>query len=311
MAEKPCNDRLNDIFKVVIDYRGLMLSLCVLNLINSFVASIGNLLAIHALWKSTSLSSNLRKFFLSLAFSDLAVGLFAELIYGVVLAVMLRDTGSGNHSFQYLCPTLITVLYFLATFLACASFLNVTAIAVDRLLALSLHLRYQEIVTSKRVLITLACLWATSGIFSAIFVSVYWRGSIGILILECFGLVLAAAAYCRIYQVVRYHQHKIERHLQLQYDQAVELLREKKSTMNSFCVYLVFIACYVPNLCTVMAMIGKRSSISVVAAYHGTSFFILLNSSLNPIIYCWRYREIRRIVKRRLKTLFRRTKAEA
>ena len=97
------------------------------------MASLGNFLVIRALWKSSSIPCNLRKFFISLALSDLAVGLWAELLYGAVIAVMLSETGSGNRKPpEYLCPILITFSYFLGSFLACASFLNITAIAVDR-----------------------------------------------------------------------------------------------------------------------------------------------------------------------------------
>ncbi|XP_067057604.1 melanocyte-stimulating hormone receptor-like [Acropora muricata] len=310
MAEAVCKLRLADLVKVAIQYRSFMYSLCVLNMINSLVASLGNFLVIRALWKSSSIPCNLRKFFISLALSDLAVGLWAELLYGAVIAVMLSETGSGNRKPpEYLCPSLITFSYFLGSFLACASFLNITAIAVDRHLALSLHLRYQEIVTSKRVVRALVCLWTASVIYSAVFVSVYKISSIGTIVIEVSGLLVAAVAYIRIYQVVRYHQVTIERQLQLQYEQAVELLREKKSAINCLFVYLAFVTCYLPHLCTIILMIVRSTSISLVAAYHGTAFFVLLNSSLNPVLYCWRYREIREIVKRNLNAIFRRKDA--
>ena len=238
------------------------------------------------------------------------MGLGAELLYGAVIAVMLSETGSGNRKPpEYICPSLITLSYFLASFLACASFLNITAIAVDRHLALSLHLRYQEIVTSKRVVRALVCLWTASVIYSAVFVSVYKISSVGTIVIEVSGLLVAAVAYIRIYQVVRYHQVTIERQLQLQYEQAVELLREKKSAINCLFVYLAFVTCYLPHLCSIILMIVRSTSISLVAAYHGTSFVVLLNSSLNPVLYCWRYREIREIVKRNLNAIFRRKDA--
>jgi len=34
-------------------------------------------------------------------------------------------------------------------------------------------------------------------------------------------------------------------------------------------------------------------------------FFVLLSSSLNPLIYCWWYREVRQIMKETLKKIFR------
>ena len=52
-------------------------SLCVLNFIFSSVAAFGNILVIPALRKASSMPANIKKFFLSLAVSDLAVGLFA------------------------------------------------------------------------------------------------------------------------------------------------------------------------------------------------------------------------------------------
>ena len=100
------------------------------------MATFGNILVIRALWKASSIPANIKKLFLSLAVSDLAVGLFAQLMY----AVVLRMAVNGGHNFDLLCPTILTVCYFSLLPLACASFLNVTAIAVDRLLAINLHL---------------------------------------------------------------------------------------------------------------------------------------------------------------------------
>ena len=65
-----------------------MLILCLFIVAFSAVATFGNLLAIRALCKASSIPSTLKKLFLSLAFSDLAVGLFAQLMFGAVLAAM-------------------------------------------------------------------------------------------------------------------------------------------------------------------------------------------------------------------------------
>ena len=48
----------------------------------------------------------------------------------------------------------------------CASILGVLVHSVDRFLAVYLHLRYQEIVTPKRVVSTLILSWVISIIFS-------------------------------------------------------------------------------------------------------------------------------------------------
>ena len=112
---------------------------------------------------------------------------------------------------------MLTLCHFAVFLLACASFLNVTAIAVDRLLALSLHLRYQELVTSKRVT-ALVCLWLTSGVAAVIYL--HSRSNIVTTIFQFIGLFLTTVVYVRIYKVVIYHHNQIQSQLQLQNGEA-------------------------------------------------------------------------------------------
>ena len=305
MATKFCTYRMEELTQLVRFKETLILTLCVLNLFFSLVATLGNLLVIRALWKASSIPPTIRQLLLSLAFSDLAVGLFAQSMRGVIIAVMLRMATNGNYNSDFLCPTILTISLFSTFFLACASFLNITAIAIDRLLAISLHLRYKEIVTSKRVIIALVSLWITSGVAASIFILLHNHNGIAVVIVELVGLLLATVAYIRIYKVVKYHRNQIQSQLQSPSVQATELLREKKSALNSLFVYIVFVTCYLPQFCSIMLSQTVNFGISSFAANHATHFFILLNSSLNPIVYCWRYREIREIVKNTVKKIFR------
>ena len=269
-----------------------LFSLCVLNFVFSPVATLGNALAIRALWKASSLPANLRKLLLSLAFSDLAVGLFAHTTYAVVLVI------SKTLNLDVLCPL---ILYFsLSKLVVIASFLNVTAIAVDRLLAVSLHLRYAELVTSKRVTITLVAIWLTSCVFSLVplIKSKYYVVAVIIISTD---FLLTTFAYVRVYMVARYHQNQIQAQFQQRNAEAMVLLRERKSALNVVYIYIVFVACYLPHLCSRFAdaITGKLSVLSMF-----TLFFVFLNSSLNPLVYCWRYREVRQIMKDALKKIF-------
>ena len=58
------------------------------------LTSLANLLVIRALWKASSVRANLKRLFLNLAVSDFAVGLFSQLMIGVIIAVMLHKKGS-------------------------------------------------------------------------------------------------------------------------------------------------------------------------------------------------------------------------
>ena len=294
MAAQFCSYKLGELEQLVQHYGTSALAFCVMNFVFSLVATLGNLSVIHALWKASSISATIKKFFLSLAFSDLAVGLFVQLMYGVIIAAVLRMAANGDYTFDLLCPTSLTVFHFSMFLLACASFLNLTAIAVDRLLAISLHLRYQELVTSKRVVMALMSLWFTSVAVASLYSSLPSHNDVVIGITGFLGTLVTTVSYIRIYKVVRYHQNQIHSLQQLN-AQATELLREKKIAFNTLCVYVVFLACYLPNSFAKICLSTNRSRLSFLLADYITVFLVLLNSSLNPIVYCWRYREIRNI----------------
>ena len=273
-----CRYYLKGLSQLVQFHRNTLLALCVLHFIFSPVATFGNILAIRALWKTTSIPANIKKFFLSLGVSHLAVGLLAQLM----LAVVLRMAANRDQDFDLLCPRILTVCYFSLFFLACASFLNVTAIAVDRLLAITLHLRYRELVTSKRVIIALVSVWLTSGSAASLFASLNIHNIMVVVIVEFVGILLATVAYIRIYRDVRYHQNQIHSQLQHQNAHTRELLRAKKSAFNSVHFYVIFVACYLPYFCSGIFLTTDSAQSSFWLADRVTFFFVLLNSSLNP-----------------------------
>ena len=112
-------------------------------------------------------------------------------------------------------------------------------------------------------------------------------------------------AYLRIYRVVPHHQNQIHSQSQIQNDQAMKAAREKKSALNAFYVYIISLSCYLPSTFSVILLEVNRSQISVISTAYGAFFLVFLNSSLNPLVYCWRYREMRNIVKSTAKKMCR------
>lgn len=296
MVAKFCIERLEENRKLVHLNETFLIVYCVANLVFSCVAIFGNLLIIRALRKASSIPDNLKKLFLSLAVSDLAVGLIAQLMFGVIGSVMLRMAANGNFNFESLCPAILTTHYFFVFLLACASFLNVTAIAVDRLLVIFLHLRYQELLTSQRTVIALVSLWLTSGVIASIFIILPSHNNIVAVVTEFVGILVTTGAYIYVYKAVRYHQNQIKNQTTVLQGGERKLHREQRSSFNVLFIYIVFLACNLPNLCSAIFMKAERFRTSVIIANHITVFLVFLNSSLNPMVYCWRYREIRQNV---------------
>ena len=254
--------------------------------------------------KASTIPATVKKLFLSMAFSDLAVGLCSQLMTAIISAVTLKMASSGD-DLAFFCPTVLILLLYFQYLLAIASFLNVIVIAFDRLLAVSLHLRYQELITPKRVNIALVSLWLISCITAFIFVFLPTSNEIVAAVILMIGYVLTTVAYVRIYKVVKYHQNQIYSQNQLQNAQTREAHRQRKSAYNSLFVSVVFLACYFPFMPCKILYMTNTSEISFLIALFASIFLIYLNSSLNPIVYCWRYREIRQIVKKTVKKIIR------
>lgn len=299
-----CNEKLEELTVIVQFQPGIVFCLCVLHLLSSFVASFGNLLVIHAMWKASSIPATIRPLFLSLAVSDLAIGSCVQPAFVAILAVILHTVEKENSDFGRLCPS-VTVSVFATYSLLGVSFFSIAAIALDRLLAVFLHLRYQQLVTEKRVVIGLMCLWLMSGLSTLAFMSIPGHNDLIALVFQAAGLLVISMAYFRLYKIVRYHQNQIQCQRQVHNDDGVvEAARVKKSSLNAFYVYIIALACYLPSLIAGIPFLHDHLHIPSLVAYYFSSILVFFNSSINPLVYCWRYREIRFIVKRTVTKIF-------
>ena len=126
----------------------------VVNAFTAFTAIVFNSLTIQAIRKTPSLPKPLKTLLLSLAVSDVAVGLVAQPFFIVSLKIS-QET--------------VPKMQFIQNVLANASFLGIVALSLERFLAVHLHLRYQELVTHKRVLGLTISAWVFSALLSFFF----------------------------------------------------------------------------------------------------------------------------------------------
>ncbi|XP_022800948.1 adenosine receptor A3-like [Stylophora pistillata] len=268
--------------------------LCVLNAILTLSATFGNIIIICALTKTTSALSTSKILLLGLAVSDLGVGLVVQPLYiSVITEILLKDSVSPNDSE---CNTKIAFLV-LGAFLTSASFFIVSAISFDRFLAITLHLRYREIVTERKVTITIFVLWTLSAVAPVgyLFIGEMKREIVSIAFTITF-FVTTTITFAKIYLAVRRHRSQISAQERITGENRKELVLRKrkfKSAMNIFYVYAVFAACFLPYTCTKFAIAITGHSLVLKGVFQFSMTVGLLNSSLNPIIFSWRMEEIR------------------
>lgn len=299
-----CQTRLKELTQLVHLHGNVMLSFCVLNLVFSFVTVLGNVLVIRALWKASLIPPTIKTLFLSLAISDLAVGMLSQPMFGVTIAVMLRRLSNGEYNFASFCPTVLTVCYFFMFGILLTSFLNIIIITLDRLFAVRLHLRYQDLVTLKRLITVLVAVWIPSAI--AITISIFLPEGNRLVgaVIDFLGIILTTVVYIYIHKVVKFHRNQIQCQFQVQNRQGLEIIRQNKSAYNALIVYVVFLACYLPLFTSFILLTVDSFRSSFLVYDHVSIFFAFLNSSLNPLLHCWRYREIRLNVKSSLSKIF-------
>ena len=118
-----------------------------------------NIATIHAIRKTPSFSKNLKTLLLSLAVSDLGVGLVVQPLYEARLIVESRlniETYNAIY-IAYLIP---------ASLFRFATLFLVIVLCAERFIAIQYYLRYQELVTHKRVFAVVVSTWVLSGLFS-------------------------------------------------------------------------------------------------------------------------------------------------
>ena len=175
----------------------LHLTFCVFKAYLSYTATMLNIVAIYAIRKTSSLSKNLKTLLLSQAVSDLGVGLLVQ-----PLVVAQAMNSKQNSETKHIARLILTNLFIFATLF------SVTALCADRFLAIRLNLRYQELVTYKRVAAAVISIWVISALMSLIrlFLSrqiIY----VSFVVIESACIVTATFLSARLYLTLRRHMN--------------------------------------------------------------------------------------------------------
>ena len=276
---------------------GQLTFLSAFNIFLSIAAFLGNTLILVALHKETSTHPPSKLLYRNLAITDLCVGMIAE-----PLAVTYW-TSAMNRQWN-ICYYAQKAGAISSYILCLVSLYTVTAISVDRLLALLLGLRYRQVVTLKRIRISLIVFWLLSLVSSLTFFRIqimWWLPRVG----GSLCLVTSIFSYIKIVFTLRHNQIHVQNHVsQGQPNQTIPLNRARyRRAVNSVLwVQVALVVCYLPSGIT-SALIMTQGGVPLTSyiARQFTSTLVFLNSSLNPLIYCWKIRKVREAVKETLR----------
>ena len=279
------------------DLGAFYITLCAVHGVLSVTATVGNVAMIFALQKASSIPTTSRILVQSLTLTDLSVGLVGHPLYIVVIAGIQQNYGcEDNH-------VTLMVFFIVSASLVVVSLQIVALIGVDRFLAITLHLRYNELITPKRVVILVASVWIFT--LSVVFIGVFFYFQVGEIVLLAVGyasVILLGIIYMKVYLVARRHQASINS--QAQATSSLNLARNKNLAIKTLYVFVVFELCVLPYLITLTVILISDPSVVLQGTVQLATVLMMLNSSLNPIVFGWKMGEIRQIVKNKVKTLF-------
>ncbi|XP_078342589.1 adenosine receptor A3-like [Oculina patagonica] len=279
--------------------RGTFEFFSALNIFLSITAAVGNALILVALKNVSSIHAPTKLFFRCLAVTDLCVGLIVQPLY---VTYIMSHIIKMNVSVLYYVDKVSGALGYI---LGGVSFLTSTAISVDRLLALLLGLRYRQVVTLRRVRGVITCFWLIAVLTGWLWV---WRRDIAnkgasVALILC--LVTSIFCYTRIHLKLRHQQAQVQNnvpHAQQNGERIpLNIARYKKTVSSIMWVQLALVACYVP---WGIVAVHYANRIEHEVAWLATETLVFLNSSLNPILYCWKIREVKQAVKGTIRQLY-------
>ena len=181
------------------------------------------------------------------------------------------------------------------------SLLMVTAISVDKYLALKLHLRYNHYVTRKRFNCAVVISFAISTAVAATrFLPNLIIFEISLMLFLISGIVLTSFTSAVVYRSVKNHNKRIRAQQFNSIAYCANLRRHERSTNTTLYIMAACIVCFFPYAVVIFFVRNSIFTNYLPIMHLVVRTLLNGNSAVNPFLYCYRLRRIRYIVQETL-----------
>ena len=275
--------------------RKLKITVSAINILLSITAFLRNALIIAALPKALFLHSQSKLLLGCLASTNLSMGLVAQTLY-------VNSLLSSKHSKH--CYFSVLLFNSTSTIFCGVSLMTLTAISMDRLLAVLLGLRYRQVITLKRVCVFAVIIWLLN-IGNAIilhYIPLYGLSIFSLGVIRC--IIISGCCYMKIYRILRHHQTQVQHHTHQGQPNGGEIplniARYRKTVSSVMWVQISLLVCYLPfGTVTALLVFGRDLTFS----FDATLTLIMFNSTLNPFLCYWKMQEMKQAVKDKIRQL--------
>lgn len=260
------------------------------------VAVVGNGLVLAAIWRNPALRTPSYILLAGLAITDFCTGLITQPLYITNELTFLLEPSKG-----YSVTLAIGVLCF--EYFSDLSIIIITVMSIERWL----HMARQSLVNVHRARVILAVLLllpiplAAHRLNSGLsFLYKHYIANFS-LFLVCF--TVTSTAYFKVFRIIRRHQQQIHPNIAAP---AINLEKYKKSVFSIFYIIIIFYVSYFPFLIHLgLLVFYLRNPELIKLSFNMIVVLIFSSSSLNPLLYLWRMKDIRSEVVQLVKRILR------
>ena len=270
----------------------------VINAILSFVAMAGNGVILATIWRSASLRTPSYILLGGLAFTDFCTGLITQSSY-----VVFRVASMTNYMRLFCVARSIALnsgLFFTSVTTA-----NIAFMAIERWI----HMNRRSLLTKRRVIvidsvILVFLLALVPG--NHVNMRITW---ITALCLALLSISVTSVTYFKLFQLINRHRHQVKMS-ELSHNftpPPVNAARYKKSVFTILYILVVFLLTNLPYVCCAAVVYASGDVRErTLTALDVCTTILFASSSVNPLLYYWRMRDIREGVKCTLNAIWRR-----
>ena len=270
-----------------------------LNVPLAIATSVANLAVLFAVRHVTSIRLPSKLLLCSLVLTDLGAGSVVQPQFTAYLFLW------ATHPDLMQCALYWSLLFTGSTFTT-ASLLTLAAITLDRYAALFYHLKYQQIVTTRRVCAVLVFIWAVALLLAlaSLLNRTFWYPGAASAISVTLVVISVACVKIRRCLRARQLQPQAPEQAQQQAGDTLNMARYRKTASAMMWICVLVLICYLPLICVATFRSLTETTTLSECLWTFSYLLVLLNSFVNPFVYCLRLPDIRTEVVKQLRKLF-------
>ena len=253
-----------------------------------------NVLVIMAVKRRPRLQSYANILLACLAVTDALTGVFVQPTF--IIRRIFHLLGGIN------TDIVRTLHIFFLTVVTFSSALHLMLVTCERLIAIKYTMAYPHLVTAQNIKVAVTSSWVLALFFSVLrwplsdllfneSVAQKIRNMIVFIVLtSC--VVFMTTSYAILYKEAAHQKNKIKAK-QLPQEDVERFVKERKALKTTVYVVGAVLLCLSPGALSIVPVIAEQNSTYLAPWFRMT---VMLNSLLNPLIYCWRQKEIRQFV---------------